>query len=68
MKLANLLFLYFIGIVSTGCTTNSPLAVTPQASSLSEKTQAKPKTINQSIEAATDTQKSALSVKLKIPW
>ncbi|ELS30708.1 MULTISPECIES: hypothetical protein [Pseudanabaena] len=62
MNLVSLLFLYFIGIVSTGCTTNSPLAVTPQASILTEKTQAKPKTTNQNVEAATDTQKPILKV------
>jgi hypothetical protein len=62
MKLFSSLFLCLIGIISIGCTNNSPLAVTPQALTLPEKMQAKPKTINQSIEVATDAQNPALKV------
>ena len=58
MKLVSSVFLCIVGIISTGCINNSPLAGTPQSSILSGKPQADQATTPQSTKVETDTDKT----------
>jgi hypothetical protein len=58
MKLVRSVFLCIVGIISTGCINNSPLAGTPQSSILSGKPQAVQTTTTQSTKVETDKTKT----------